>query len=108
MGYWVSRARFYWERANGRQWPEGHKAIHIDGDSMNDDADNIEPVPADLWPLVMGAVPGQLEWHDRETLRTAILYAMVTRARVDSERRARIAAGKPRKGDFSHATTEND
>lgn len=104
MGYWVSRARFNWERANGRQWPEGHKAIHIDGDSMNDDADNIEPVPADLWPLVMGAVPGQMEWHDRETLRTAVLYARVTRARVDSERRARIAAGKPRKGDLP----END
>ena len=100
MGYWVSRARFNWERANGRQWPEGHKAIHIDGDSMNDEADNIEPVPSDLWPLVMGAVPGQMEWHDRETLRTAILYARVTRARVDSERRARIAAGKLRKDDL--------
>lgn len=108
MGYWVSRARFNWERENGRQWPEGHKAIHIDGDSMNDEADNIEPVSADLWPLVMGAVPGQLGWHDRETLRTAILYARVTRARVDSERRARIAAGKPRRGDIRHATTEND
>lgn len=108
MGYWVSRARFNWERANGMQWPDGHRAIHIDGDSMNDDADNIEPVPSDLWPLVMGAVPGQLEWHDRETLRTAILYARVTRARIDSERRARIAAGRPRKGDLSHATTETD
>ena len=104
MGYWVSRARFNWERANGRQWPEGCKAIHIDHDPLNDDADNIEPIDADLWPLVMGAVPGQLEWHDRETLRTAILYARVTRARVDSERRARIAAGWPRKGDLP----END
>lgn len=104
MGYWVSRARFNWERANGRQWPEGCKAIHIDHDPLNDDADNIEPIDADLWPLVMGAVPGQLEWHDREELRTAILYARVTRARVDSERRARIAAGRPRKGDLP----END
>jgi len=100
MGYWVSRARFNWERENGMQWPEGCKAIHIDGDSLNDKADNIEPVPADLWPLVMGAVPGQLEWHDRETLRTAVLYARVTRARVDSERRARITAGRPRKDDL--------
>ena len=97
---WIPLAQFNWMAANGREWPDGHKALHIDHDSLNDDADNIEPVPADLWPLVMGAVPGQLEWHDRETLRTAILYARVTRARVDSERRARIAAGRPRKGDL--------
>ena len=108
MGYWVSRARFNWERENGRAWPDNCKAMHIDHDPLNDEAGNIEPVPADLWPLVMGAAPGQMEWHDRETLRTAILYARVTRARVDSERRARIAAGRPRKGDLSHATTEND
>lgn len=98
--YWVSRARFNWERAHARPWPEGHRALHIDGDGENDSADNIEPVPSELWPLVMGAVPGQLEWHDRETLRAAIAYARVTRARVDAERRARIAAGRPRKGDI--------
>lgn len=105
---WIPLAQFNWMQANGRDWPDGCKALHIDHDPLNDDADNIEPVPADLWPLVMGAVPGQMEWHDRETLRTAILYARVTRARVDSERRARIAAGRPRKGDLSNATTEND
>lgn len=101
---WIPLAQFNWMAANGREWPDGCKALHIDHDPLNDDPDNIEPVPADLWPLVMGAVPGQLEWHDRETLRTAILYARVTRARVDSERRARIAAGRPRKGDLP----END
>jgi len=101
---WIPLAQFNWMAANGREWPDGCRTLHIDHDPLNDEADNIEPVPADLWPLVMGAVPGQLEWHDRETLRTAILYAMVTRARVDSERRARIAAGKPRKGDLP----END
>jgi len=97
---WIPLAQFNWMVANHREWPDGHKALHIDHDPMNDDADNIEPVPKDLWPLVMGAVPGQLEWHDRETLRTAVLYARVTRARVDSERRARIAAGRLRKDDL--------
>lgn len=100
MGYWVSRSHFEWERANGCQWPEGHIAIHVDRDPNNDDADNIEPVPSDIYPLVMGAVPGQMGWHDRETLRTAILCARVTRARTDAARRARIAAGRPRKGDM--------
>jgi hypothetical protein len=104
MDRWIPLAQFNWMSANGREWPDGCRTLHIDHDPLNDEADNIEPVPTDLWTLVMGAVPGQLEWHDRETLRTAILYARVTRARVDSERRARIAAGRPRKGDLP----END
>jgi hypothetical protein len=48
----------------------------------------------------MGAVLGQLGWHDRESLEVAITYARLTRARVDAERRMRIAAGRPRKGDL--------
>jgi hypothetical protein len=105
---WIPLAQFNWMQANGRDWPEGHRALHIDHDPLNDDADNIEPVPTELWPLVMGAVPGQLEWHDRETLRAAILYARLTRARVDAERRARIAAGRPRKGDLRDAKDETE
>lgn len=97
---WIPLAQFNWMAANGREWPDGCKAIHIDRDPLNDDADNIEPVPTDLWLLVMGAVPGQMEWHDRETLRTAMLYARVTRARTDAARKGRIAAGRPRKGDI--------
>lgn len=97
---WIPLAQFNWMQANGREWPDGCRSLHIDRDPLNDAADNIEPVLADLWPLVMGAVPGQMEWHDRETLRTAILYARVTRARTDAARRARIAAGRPRKGDM--------
>ena len=108
MERWIPLGAFNWMAANGREWPGGCKCVHIDGDVANDSADNIEPVPNELWPLLCGAVPGQMEWHDRETLRTAILYARVTRARVGSERRARIAAEKPRKGDLSHAKTEND
>jgi len=100
---WIPLAQFNWMAANGREWPDGCKALHIDHDPLNDAADNIEPIPAGLLPLVMGAVPGQLPWHDRETLRAAVAYARVTRARVDAERRGRIAAGRPRKGDIRQA-----
>ena len=100
MSRWIPLGALNWMRANGRDWPDDHKALHIDGDPLNDDADNIMPVPIDLWPLVMGAVPGQMPWHDRETLEVAIAYARVTRARVDAERRGRIASGRPRKGDL--------
>ena len=99
--YWIQRAHFNWERANARPWPDGHKALHLDRDAENDDADNILPVPNDLWPLVMGAVPGQLEWYDRESAEAAVAYARLTRARVDTERRLRIAEGRPRRGDVA-------
>lgn len=100
MERWMPLGAFNWMQANGREWPEGCRCVHVDGDMTNDSADNIEPVPSDLWPLLCGAVPGQLPWHDRETLRAAVAYARVTRARVDAERRGRIAAGRPRKGDI--------
>ena len=99
MNYWVSRSHFNWERANACPWPEGHKALHLNRDMDDDAAENILPVPSDLWPLVMGAVPGQLEWHDRESAEAAVAYARLTSARVDAERRLRIAEGRPRKGD---------
>ena len=97
---WIPLAQFNWMQANHQEWPDGCKALHIDHDPLNDDADNILPVPNDLWPLVMGAVRGQLEWYDRESAETAITFARLTRARVDAERRLRIAQGRPRKGDL--------
>lgn len=99
MGYWIPRARLNWERANGRPWPEGHRAVHADRDPLNDAPENVVPVPNDLYPMVTGAVRGQLEWHDRETLEVAILSARVTKARNDRLREARIAAGRPWKCD---------
>lgn len=95
MDYWVSRARFEWERANGRPWPEGCRALHLDRDPLNDDADNIEPIPDELWPMVCGAVRGQLPWHDRETLRAAVAYARITLRRSELERERRRVEGRP-------------
>lgn len=99
MGYWIPRARFEWERANGRPWPEGHRAVHADHDPLNDAPENVVPVPNELYPMVTGAVRGQLEWHDRETLEVAVLSARVTKARSDRLREARIAAVRPWKCD---------
>lgn len=95
MRRWIPLGAFNWMAANGRDWPDGCRCCHIDGDPANCDADNIHPVPAELWPMVMGAVPGGLEYHDRETLETAILYARVTHARKRRQRDARVAAGRP-------------
>ena len=112
MGYWVSRARFNWERANARPWPEGCRALHVDGDKENDDADNIVPVEDELWPLVCGAVRGQMEWHDRETLEAAITYARITKRRGDLARERRALEGHPwaqdARGDSRPARAQND
>lgn len=94
-GLWIPRARLEWERANGREWPEGCRALHLDRDPLNDDADNIEPIPTELWPMVCGAVRGQLPWHDRETLRAAVAYARITLRRSELERERRRVEGHP-------------
>jgi hypothetical protein len=74
---WVSKAQFVWEQANGREWPKGHRSMFADGDRLNFDPENIVPVPNDLYTVVCGAVPGGLEWHDRESLEAAITMAKV-------------------------------
>ena len=100
MGAWLPLGAFNWMAANGREWPEGCKCAHADHDPWNDDAGNIVPVPAELWPLVCGAVRGQMPWHDRETLEVAIMSARVTHARNAKQREARLAAGRPWKCDM--------
>lgn len=76
--YWIGKGQFVWMQANGRDWPEGHKCAFADHDKENFDPDNLVPVPNELWPVVMGAVRDQMEFHDRETLEAAIASARVT------------------------------
>ena len=66
---WIPKGRFVWMQANGRDWPEGHRAVFADRDRHNFDPDNIVPVPNDLYPIVTGGAHGHaLPYHDRETL----------------------------------------
>lgn len=92
---WIPLGAFNWMAANGREWPDGCKCAHADRDLTNDAADNIVPVPNDLWPLVCGAVRGQLEWHDRETLELAVTFARITLRRRELERERRRIEGRP-------------
>ena len=78
---WMSKAQFVWEQANGMEWPEGCRSVFVDGDKLNFDPANIVPVPMGLYPIIVGAVKGGLEWHDRESLEAAITMARVIRAR---------------------------
>ena len=84
---WVSKAQLVWEQANGREWPEGCRSMFADGDRRNFDPGNIVPVPDGLYTIVCGAVPGGLEWHDRESLEVAITMAKVIAARRRLEKR---------------------
>lgn len=95
MSRWIPLAKFNWMAANGRDWPDGCKAVHIDGDQLNDEPENIMPVPKSLWTMVNGAVPGGLEWHDRESLEAAITYARLVSRRRALERRLRAVEGRP-------------
>jgi len=108
MERWIPLGAFNWMAANGREWPEGCKAVHADGDLTNDEADNIVPVPNELWPLVCGAVRGQLEWHDRETLELAITSARITKRRGDLARERRALEGHPWAQDVRKAAPPAD
>jgi len=100
---WIPLGAFNWMAANGREWPDGCKCAHADRDLTNDAADNIVPVPNDLWLLVCGAVRGQLEWHDRETLELAITSARITKRRRELERERRAIEGHPWASDAQFA-----
>lgn len=86
MDYWISKAQFVWMQANGQDWPEGHKALLIDGDKDNCTPENVYPVPNELWPMVMGAVGPKIEYWDRESLETAILCAKISSARYKARK----------------------
>ena len=86
---WIGYGQFVWMQANGRDWPDGHRCIFADGDNRNFDPENIVAVPGDLYPIVQGAIKGQMPWHDRETLELAITSARITQARARLEKKAR-------------------
>jgi hypothetical protein len=88
---WVSKQRYVWMQSNGRDWPEGHRAVFADHDSTNLDPGNIVPVPADLYVIVTGGAHGHaLPYYDRESLELAVTHARVMR------KRAELAATAPR------------
>lgn len=76
MRYWIPRAQFYWMQANGRDWPEGCMAAHIDRDPKNDDPDNVYPVPRSLWAMV-NRDDRTCHWETREELEVAIKQAEI-------------------------------
>ena len=89
---WVSKQRFVWMRANGRDWPEGHRAVFADHDNTNYDPENIVPVPDELYAIVTGGAHGRsIPYHDRETLELAITHARLMR------KRSEVASLAPRK-----------
>lgn len=90
MQNWISLASFVWMQANGREWPEGHRAVFADHDNRNFDPGNIVPVPEDIYPIVTGGAHGHaLSYHDRESLELAVLHARVMRERTRLQLRER-------------------
>ena len=90
MQNWIPLAEFEWMAANGRDWPEGHRAVFADRDNRNLDPDNIVPVPSELYAIVTAGAHGHaLPWHDRESLEVAITHARLIRERRRLEMRPR-------------------
>lgn len=108
MQNWISLAEFTWMQANGRDWPEGHRAVFADHDNRNFDPDNIVAVPRELYPIVTGGAHGHaLPYHDRESLEVAMTHARLIRERRKLEMRPRTCGvcGKEFEPHYPNART---
>lgn len=82
MRAWIPLSHFVWMQHNGRDWPEDHRALFIDGDNRNFDPENIMAVPNGIYGIITGGSHRiGMPWHDRESLETAMLHAQVIRER---------------------------
>lgn len=72
-----------WERANGRKVPEGHMVMFADGDRRNFDPSNLVAVPRTVIGLLNG--PDAPEWHDADTLRSAVACCSLDHAIAAAE-----------------------
>lgn len=94
---WEPLGILNWERANHREWPDGCRCVYADHDSSNCSAENVVPVPKELYVTVTGFTRGHvLEYHDRESLETAVAYARVVRERARVAREGRRERGHAR------------
>lgn len=76
---WRMKHHLIWEEANGRPVPDGCEIVFADRDCKNFDPSNLVAVEKRL----VGIINGQgFEYHDAESLRTAVLRAeLVSKAR---------------------------
>lgn len=91
---WEPKSKVVYEEAYG-PLPEGCFAMFCDGDKSNFDPGNLLAVPKRL----MGVMNGLgIEWHDRETAKTALMLAELRSVRIDAmcdRERECAVCGKP-------------
>lgn len=92
---WIPLGKLEWMRANGRDFPEGHRLVHADHDRTNCDPENLVAVPEDVYAAVVGRPKGiGIEYHDRESLEAAVALARLNRRRLELERSAPRACAR--------------
>lgn len=84
---WEMKHVLAWERANGREVPEGYQVVAGDGDCRNADPENLVLVRKDLVAVINSGCCG--EYHDAETLRVVAAAAELKVKVVDVEMRPR-------------------
>ena len=84
---WEMKHVLAWERANGREVPEGYQVMAGDDDCRNADPGNLVLVRKDLVAVINSGCCG--EYHDAETLRVVAAAAELKVKVVDVEMRPR-------------------
>lgn len=82
---WEMKHRLVWEAANG-PIPEGHKIIHLDGNGLNNDLDNLE--------MIDNVTQMELNRQRRASKNAEITKAGITLAKISIKARELKKGGK--------------
>lgn len=101
---WKMKHHLAWERANGRQVPEGHMVVFADHDNQNFSPDNLVLVPRNLWAIIARS---HYSYWDAASLEVAMNIARVDSARYAAQCRPRECkvCGKRFEPRFAHQRT---
>lgn len=83
----LSESTVNWEAANGRPVKPKHRLVHLDGDKLNNDPDNLREVPWALLALIrdLGGLTDNRELNEAKLEWAALKHALGKRQKGEQE-----------------------
>lgn len=92
MKCWRLKSHIVWEEANGKPVPDDCQIVFANRDIEDFTPENLVAVPKSLFPIIRR---NRIQYHDAETLKSAMLIAEIKRAKKRKKKQAKeIANGK--------------
>lgn len=89
MKCWRPKSHIVWEEANDMPVPDDCQIVFANRDIEDFTPSNLVAVPKSLFPIIRKR---KIQYHDAETLRSAMLIAKISRARKRNEKRVKEKA----------------